>query len=187
MRRMRCSQGWLKMPTSSGISPARWAGGRSRNRSGRRRGKRLDFLKPIANEFGTSATCGRHSSVEEGLIAVTEIGAHPDRRMGDRAAGPLAVGEGDRGKAECGFRILQHDGLVLLFVGNGSGCSDTDMGARLPRGLVAWQQPGRSRRDSRTDRVVDMVKLRSKRVRRRNSPVKGDGVRQQEGEKRCAR
>ena len=51
---------------------------------------------------------------EEGLVAVAEIGAHPDRRMGDLAAGPLAVGEGDRGKGGVlGVRVLQHDDLVL--------------------------------------------------------------------------
>ena len=37
--------------------------------------------------------------LEQGLVTVAQIGAHPDRRLGDRAVRPVAVDELDRGKS----------------------------------------------------------------------------------------
>ena len=75
----------------------------------------LDLLEADRHELAEHLQlAGGVHGFEEGLVAVAEIGAHPDGRMGDLAAGPLAVGEGDRGKGGVlGVRVLQHDDLVL--------------------------------------------------------------------------
>jgi hypothetical protein len=49
--------------------------------------------------------------LDQGLVAVAQVGAHPDRRLGDAAARPLAVDQRDGGEgAVFGGGIGQHGG-----------------------------------------------------------------------------
>ncbi len=48
--------------------------------------------------------------LDQGLVTVAQVGAHPDRRRGDGAARPLAVGQRDGGEGTVfGGGIVQHD------------------------------------------------------------------------------
>ena len=70
----------------------------------------LDFLEADGAEHPehTHLLLGVHR-LEKRLVAVAEVGAHPDRRLRDGAVGPVAVDEVDRGKSVVlGGGILHH-------------------------------------------------------------------------------
>ncbi len=76
---------------------------------GRREGD-LDFLEADGAERPEHAhlLLAVHR-LEQRLIAVAQIGAHPDRRLGDDAVRPVAVDESDRGKrAVFAVGVVQH-------------------------------------------------------------------------------
>jgi hypothetical protein len=63
---------------------------------GLRRGRKtdLDLLEADLHQLFEEAHLALHAhGLDQGLVAVAQVGAHPDRRLGDPAAGPGALGE----------------------------------------------------------------------------------------------
>ena len=81
-----------------------------------RRGRKaeFDFLEADAHEFVEQAQLLRLvHRVEQGLVAVAQVGRQPDRRRADAARRPLPVGQVDDGiRAVLGLRIGDHDGAM---------------------------------------------------------------------------
>ena len=76
----------------------------------------LDFFEPnLADAAEHAQLALQVHGLKQRLVAVAQIGAHPDRRRGDGAAGPLAVGQIDgRESAVLGGGVLEHGNLWQL-------------------------------------------------------------------------
>src|ERR1700754_1184086 len=97
------------------------------------------FVDQLANEIEVGLRCGRKSDfdfleadrhehleefellwnahrLDQRLVAVAQVGAHPDRRSLDRAARPFAAVQPDGGEGAVLLgRIAQHDGWPCSF------------------------------------------------------------------------
>ena len=76
----------------------------------------LDFLEADVAQRAEHAqlALGIHR-FEQRLVAVTQIGAHPDRWLRQRPIRPLPIGERDRGKrAVLATGVFQHGGDSLV-------------------------------------------------------------------------
>src|SRR5450755_3528879 len=73
----------------------------------------LDLLVPHPyQQVEHGALAGRVHRVDQGLVAVPQVGRQPPRRRGDRARGPLPVGQVDR--AERLVAVTGHAGRALI-------------------------------------------------------------------------
>ncbi len=101
--------------TSSGTSFSSMSvAHRAEIRVGRGGEAHFDFLEPHVDEHLEQALLGLAAHrLEQRLVAIAQVGAAPDRRGGELARRPLAVGQGDGGERTVSLRrIFQHDGIA---------------------------------------------------------------------------
>ena len=79
-----------------------------------RRKTHFDFLQADLHQHLEKAQfLFRAHRLDQGLITVAQIGAHPDRRLADDVVGPGAVAQGDGGKGTVfGGGVLDHHGAA---------------------------------------------------------------------------
>lgn len=142
----------------------------------------FDFLEADLHEHLEHAhlALGVHR-LEQGLIAIAQVRAHPDRRAGEGLGRPGAIGQGDRReRAVLGGGGLQHGKCVLcdrdrLHAAGTAACAASCVAGNGLRGRpdshgrVVWQPVG-SRSDSGVRIGADMEGSRTARGLRHTSP-----------------
>jgi hypothetical protein len=77
------------------------------NRSARPREADFDFLQAgLQQQFEEAQLALGVHRFDQGLVAIAQVGAHPDRRRVDDLAGPGAVGQVDGGKGGIGGGVV---------------------------------------------------------------------------------